>query len=113
MRIRFNSSCKQNPRNAMTASASNRQTNAKPPDKPPQPVCEKPPQPKPYQKPIKEEYPVLEKKPKTAPILQLPFCTIYSEDILLLALIMVLINENCDEILLLALIYIFISGLEK
>lgn len=47
------------------------------------------------------------------PILKLSFCTLYMEDILLLALILVLINENCDEALLLALIYIFVSGLEK
>ncbi len=47
------------------------------------------------------------------PILSLPFCTLYLEDILLLALILVLINENCNELLILALIYIFISGLEK
>lgn len=113
MHIRFNSSCKQNPRNAGTVSFSNRQNDTKPHHKPPQPVCEKPPQPKPCPKPIKEECPVCEKKPKTAPILKLPFCTLYSEDILLLALIMILINENCDEILLLALVYIFISGLEK
>ncbi len=80
----------------------------------PRQSCAKPPQPEPCTPPAKkEDCRICETKVKASPILKLPFCTLYSEDILLLALILVLMNEKCDETLLLALVYIFISGLEK
>ncbi len=46
------------------------------------------------------------------PLLKLPFCSIYAEDLLLIALILVLMEDECDETLLLSLFYILVSGLE-
>lgn len=113
MRIKFNSSYK----SGHSASISNQQRPNLPPKRspppPPPPTCEDACT-KHGNAPIAEksciENHLLDFK---KPILKLPFCTLYMEDILLLALILVLLNEECDEILLLALIYIFISGLEK
>lgn len=61
----------------------------------------------------KDDQDIIVTKTGEKPLFQLSFCNLYMEDLLLIGLILVLLFNDSDELLLFALIYLFLSGLEK